>query len=272
MTTTRLSRPWAIAHRGARDEAPENTRSAFEQALIYPIDGIELDVQMSRDGELVIHHDETLVRRLDHISTSARLDHRCRVADVSFAQLNTLDWGGWYARAFAGEPLLTLDQVLAWFGGQTRLMIEIKSQVQDQRSGRVQEITKKVIGLLASPGVDVSADRIHLLSFDADVLSLAHELAPQWRYVLNLPEKNPDIIMGMPSRSWAHLWAVDAKISRLTPELAAWSRKRNLRVFTYTCNTPRQVNKALSLGVDAILSDKPGWLTRYLGRFDKESL
>ena len=264
MTTTSQHLPWAIAHRGARDEAPENTRSAFERALAYPIDGIELDVRMSSDGVLVIHHDETLGRRFFQTG-----DHR-RVAEMSFAQLNALDWGGWYDKAFDGESLATLDQVLTWFGRHTRLMIEIKSDPEERRSGRIRRITQMVIDVLDKAGVSHSANRIHLLSFDADVLSLAHELAPQWRYVFNLPEKDPNIVMGMPDGQLAHLWAVDVEISCLSPELVAWSKKRNLHIFTYTCNTPRQVDKALVLGVDAILSDKPGWLTRYLGRSDKE--
>lgn len=248
-------RPWCIAHRGARDEAPENTISAFNKALSYPIDGIELDVQLSADGAAVIYHDATL-----HRVTGRRF----AVAGRTEAQLAQIDWGRWFDPAYAGEPLNTLSKTLDQFGARSRLFIEIKSSRADRKAGRSDALTRLVVGLLNDLPQTVPKAHIHILSFDPQVLFLAWELAPQWRYVLNGPEKAAENIMTWPARRVARLWGVDERIDRLSPTLLQWARTRQLKVFTYTCNTPRQVKKALKLDVDGIISDRPGWLTGYL--------
>ncbi|MFZ1985871.1 MAG: glycerophosphodiester phosphodiesterase family protein [Desulfatitalea sp.] len=248
---------WCIAHRGARDEAPENTRSAFERALHYPIDGIELDVQMSSDGLCVIYHDATL-RRVAGL--------RQRVADLTAPQLAALDWGRWFHRDFSGEPLLTLEATLAAFAPRTRLLIEIKSSPAEQQSGHSAALTRAVIACLSGMPAGIPETNIHILSFDPQVLQLAHRLSPQWHCVLNLPEQNPDALMTSDPSALDGLWAVDGRIGRLSAPLVGWAKENGLRVFTYTCNGPRQVQKALRLGVDAILTDRPRWLTDCLKR------
>jgi glycerophosphoryl diester phosphodiesterase len=244
-------RPWLIAHRGAREQAPENTRTAFERALDYPIDGLELDVRMSADGTPVIFHDDSL-RRVT--------GRRERIEDLTFAQLEGLDWGGWFHPDFSGEPLLTLEQTLALFGGRTRLLIEIKSSAAQQRSGHAGRLARRVLELLAGMPAHVPADHISILSFDPDVLRLVAHLAPQWRCVLNVPELNPLRVLDLPREDIDRLWAVDVRIGRLSAPLSEWARDRGLRVLTYTCNTPSQVEKALGLKVDGILTDRPGWI------------
>ena len=245
--------PWLVAHRGARDEAPENTRSAFDRALAYPIDGIELDVQMSADGVPVIYHDATLWRIMRR---------RRRVAKMTAAQLAELDWGRWFHGDFAGEPLLTLEQTLSRFAPRTRLLIEIKAlpKVDNHR------LTHQVVAQLANLPHGTPPAHILVLCFDLAVLRLAHGLAPQWRYVYNVPGRQPETVMRLPDKEVDFLWAIDVPIGRLSRRLADWAADRNLRVCTYTCNTAAQVQKALGLGVDAILTDRPGWLTGYLGQ------
>jgi glycerophosphoryl diester phosphodiesterase len=203
----------------------------------------------------VIYHNATLYR----VS-----GHRRRVADQSFAALRSLDWGGWFDSGFSGEPLMRFNDVLKRFSPHTRLMIEIKAFDRERRSGHAYRLTEKVIDMLDAPEQGLSADRIFILSFDPKVLSLAHRLAPQWHYVLNLPQKEPGSIMALPEFKWDHLWAIDGMIQRLSAPLVCWAHARGLKMFTYTCNTPRQIKKALALGVDAVISDKPAWLTHFL--------
>ena len=245
--------PWCIAHRGARNEAPDNTRSAFRCALNYPIDGIELDVQMSADGVPVLYHDRTL-----HRVGGGR---RC-IADLTYAQLQQLDWGGWFHPDFSREPLMTLEQLMTLLHQSPRLLIEIKSHPGEQSSGHVQRLTEKVISVVTQPQYSDGQDRLLILSFDAEVLSLAHRLAPQYKKVLNLTGKEPYEV------AWDRdfLWAIDVHISKLTPPMVQKARSRDLQIMSYTCNGPRQVAKAMRLGIDAIITDRPGWLTQRLGR------
>lgn len=250
--------PWLVAHRGARDETPENTAAAFERALSYPIDGIELDVQMGSDRTLVIYHDWT----------TYRLNRkRTRLADLTRAQMAALDWGAWCDPTYAGTPMLTLDDTLRQFGPRTRLLVEIKSSEQDRRSGHSDRLTRQVVRALDNAAGLLSREQLYILSFDPDVLTLAYQLAPQWRYVWNVPENSPyKKLKGLDKGATAHLWAICIRIAVLDESLMQWAGERGLHCFTYTCNGPRQVQKALRLGVDAILTDRPGWLTGWLGK------
>ena len=199
-------RPWIVAHRGARDEAPENTRAALARALDYPIDGIELDVQLSADGVPVIHHDRTLLR-------VAR--RRWRVAGRTASELQQIDWGRWFGADFAGEPLLTLERTLALFAARTRLLIEVKTAPGQD----AERLTRTVLSHLAGLTPEVPRDHIHILCFDPRVLALAARLAPGWRYVFNVPGTHPGHVMALAPSHTDHLWAIDVPIGRLSGRL-----------------------------------------------------
>lgn len=252
----KINRPWCIAHRGARDESPENTRSAFQKALSYPIDGIEFDVQMTADGVPVVYHDRSL-RRVAGIGK--------RVSDISFSELQRFDWGRWFHPDYTGEPLLTLEEALVCLKDCRRVLVEIKSRLPEQASGHAYRLAEKVAGILSRPRHSEIRKRCFLLSFDNRVLEAAHQVAPEFRYVYNCPEQT-GLPLKLPSGADRYLWAVCVRVSRLTDSFVQRAKRRGLRIFTYTCNGPRQVRKAVRFNVDAVLSDRPGWLTRYLKR------
>ena len=97
-------KPLIYAHRGASAYAPENTMAAFYEAEKRGADGIELDVQMTKDGVLVVLHDEDVAR------TS---NGRGLAREMTLSQLRELDFGSWFGPAWAGEKIPTLWQVLA---------------------------------------------------------------------------------------------------------------------------------------------------------------
>ncbi len=243
--------PWCIAHRGARDEAPENTLTALRKALAYPVDGIEFDVQLSADGVPVLFHDRIL-RKVG--------GGNMRVSDLKTAELEKMDWGRWFHPDFTGEPLPTLEGALNLLERCPRMMIEIKTLPGDHDRGHAQRLTETVINIINRLDIKPYHDRIMILSFDQKVLWMAHQMAPRLRYVLNLPKNDPAGALN----NTGHLEAVDLKISKLTTPLADRIRSQGLGLFTYTCNGPRQVNKAIKLGVDAIITDRPRWLIDYL--------
>jgi glycerophosphoryl diester phosphodiesterase len=243
--------PWIIAHRGARDEAPENTGSALRRAAALPIDGVEFDVQMSADGVAVLFHDRTLMK------INRR---RSRIAELTQKDLMRIDWGGWFSADFTGEPLTTLGAALNILKNCPNICIEIKSDSADRKSGHAYRLTEQVVALLNRPEMQDTKARSLILSFDPEVLSAAHRLDDHLRYVLNLSEKNP---MGHEPET-RHLWAVGISISNLSTPMVQWAHSQDLRVFTYTCNRPRQVGKAVRAGVDGIITDKPAWLAHHL--------
>src|SRR5579872_1764811 len=110
--------PFTSAHRGDSAAAPENTLAALAAAWQAGATVAEIDVRMTRDGELVLMHDRTLDRTTDGHGP---------VSQHSLAELKALDAGKWFAPAFAGEPIPRLDQVLHWARGKIGLLVELKN-------------------------------------------------------------------------------------------------------------------------------------------------
>lgn len=106
-----------IAHRGASADAPENTLSAFREAIRQKADAIELDVQQTLDKKLVIMHDPWVSRTTNG---------RGLVKNKTLREIKTLDAGGWFSPRFTGERVPTLDEVFTAFGEQTNYVIELK--------------------------------------------------------------------------------------------------------------------------------------------------
>jgi len=242
--------PWIIAHRGAMAEAPENTAAAFERALDYPIDGIEFDVQLSRDGIPVIFHDSTLKK----INQSKK-----PIFAYSYQELCRMDWGAWFSVAFRGEPILTLDQVLLNYGTKTRLLVEVKSEGAKNLNASAAGLAELVPQQVQSLVPDECLHQVMIISFDPLIIARAAEFAPQLQYGRNLRanRENP--------RDWPDcLRAVSLPLRKMTQQFVNRCHERGLRVMTYSCNTLRQAEIALNMGVDVVMSDDPGRICRYL--------
>ena len=116
--------PLIIAHRGHRSAAPENTMSAFQGALAAGADGIELDVRLTRDSQLVVFHD----RQLDRTSNGHGLvDHH------TLADIRSLDVGSWFSHKFKGEAAPTLDQVFEALPHDYLINVEMKVVIKGMK-------------------------------------------------------------------------------------------------------------------------------------------
>ena len=106
-----------IAHRGASATHPENTLAAFDAALAEGCNGLELDLQLSRDGVPVVYHDRTLRK----VGGGTRAVHQAEWVEIA-----RLDAGGWLDRRYAGERVASLDHVLERYARRTRLLLHLK--------------------------------------------------------------------------------------------------------------------------------------------------
>jgi glycerophosphoryl diester phosphodiesterase len=226
-----------IAHRGASGRAPENTHAAFAAALDLGAEAIELDCQLSADGELVVIHDETLDRTTDG---------RGPVGDRSAAELARLDAGSWFAAEFRGERIPRLVDVLAQLRGHGTLNVEIKS------ARDLGVIEPKLAALVAA---EHATEWVVFSSFHPAGVRNMRAAAPWARLgVLCDQEPLPDglalaVELGaevlIPGRRW-----VDGRV------LAA-AHARGLAVWVWTVNEPGEMRRLIALGVDAIFSDYP---------------
>lgn len=145
-----VPRPRIVAHRGASAVAPENTLAAFRRAWQLGVEACELDVHVSKDGEVVVIHDATTKR-------TAGLDKP--VADQTLAELQALDAGSWKGGEYAGERIPTLAAVLATIPPGRSLFVEIKSGPE----------TAPAIAAVVKQARPSSAS-VLLQGFDADAL------------------------------------------------------------------------------------------------------
>jgi len=243
--------PWVIAHRGASAERPENTRAAFDLALKAGPEAIELDLQRARDGVPVVWHDRTLRK--------AGLPRR-RVAGLTRAELSALDAGGWFGPAFAGERIPTLEAVLDGYGGRLDLMLEIKLRGGRRSAAGHRALARDVAARVAGRGL---TDRTFLLCFGLEVLEAARERVPEARCVWNL-DAAPRLTAAL-KRRIAPLAALCLNVRALTPAFVDRVHGLGKPVLTFTCDTPRDVARALAAGADGIITDRPAWLRDRLG-------
>jgi glycerophosphoryl diester phosphodiesterase len=243
--------PRVIAHRGASWRCPENTLSAFDEGLAEGADGIELDLQLTRDGVPVVFHDD----RLDKLGRPA-----ARIADLSLAELAALDAGAWFDSAFAGEPVPTLGQVLSRYGGRTELCLEIKPEGGRAAAARDAELLRQTLGLVQASG---AAARCYLLCFDAGVLVQAHALAPQLRTVLNAQSPSGALaeIPGLPG-----LFAVDVDVRRLKAGDGDRLRSGGSHLMSYTCDSEEELLRCLAEGVEYVITNRPARSRDFLAR------
>lgn len=156
---TQRARTRVVAHRGLSGVCPENTLPAFAAALALGVDEIELDLWASRDGELVVCHDESV----DRTSNGRGL-----IRDLDWAAIRALDAGAWHDPAWTGVPFCRLEEVLDLCGGRTMLNIHVKEAGAD---GLVVRRTRELAvarGLL---------NNVYLAG-DRDVLACARRIAP----------------------------------------------------------------------------------------------
>jgi glycerophosphoryl diester phosphodiesterase len=236
-----------IAHRGASRDCPENTLAAFEEALRQGADGIELDVQLARDGVPVVYHDRTLVRAGGG---------RRGVARLTLDELAALDAGSWFDERFRGQPIPALEEVLVRFGRRTTLLLELKARGGRRAAGRHAELARSAATLVRGTNAGAS---VIFLCFDFDVLETCAEHAPEVRRALNL--KPPRRLRGALAGRLQTLHALSADVRSLTPEFGRAVAEAGRELLVYTCNTERSVRAALAAGATGMMSDRPGWLS-----------
>ena len=226
-----------IAHRGASAYAPENTRAAFERAIAMGADMIETDVQLTRDGELVLIHDAMVDR------TS---DGQGPVADHTLAELRALDVGAWFDPAFAGERIVTLDELIDEFLPRIPACLEIKDPLA----------TDALLDAIGRRGI---GDRIQVTSFSWSALSRAATRRPDLVYGFLTPTLHADIIRRCAARGFAQ---VCAPARALTVGLVDAAHAAGLRVRAWGVRERGDVERVIASGADGATVDWPDWLTQ----------
>ncbi|MFD6972065.1 glycerophosphodiester phosphodiesterase [Streptomyces sp. NPDC059979] len=170
-----LGSPVVYAHRGASAYAPENTLEAVDLAMRLGFDWVENDVQRTKDGELVVIHDDTLARTTD-VEQLFPDRKPWRVQDFTAAEIAQLDAGSWFSEEYAGAFVPTLREYLDRVQrNQQRLLLEIK---KPELYPGIEEQTLKVLGEAGWLDERHVTQRLVVQSFSADCVRIVHRLRP----------------------------------------------------------------------------------------------
>lgn len=239
--------PQVFAHRGAKSVAPENTLPAFQKALEMGVDGIELDVQCTRDGEMVVIHDFDVAHTTNGTG---------KVADFTHAEITRLDAGSHFGGCFAGTPIPTLAQVFDLVGDRCMVNIEIKSIALDG-GPEVEAVVKFIQSRRLHEQVIVS-------SFNPVSLIAMRWHDPKIALGLLYSEELPIFLR----RAWlGPLIAPEAlhpHYKMIDAEYIHWAHRQGHYVNTWTVNDLAEAKRLADFGVDTIISDVPDVLMRGL--------
>jgi glycerophosphoryl diester phosphodiesterase len=241
--------PQIFAHRGARVVAPENTLPAFQKALDMQVDGIELDVHCSKDGQLVVIHDFTVNK-----TTNAK----GKISDFTAAELADLDAGSHLSAEFAGIGVPTLDQVFDLVGNRCRVNVEIKSE--DPLGGNQVE---PLIAMLQKRNL---YDQVIVSSFNPITLIKMRWTDPKIRLGLLYEKELPPHLRQAWFTPLMQPEALHPYYKLIDEKLMAWAKSKGCAVNTWTVNDVGEAKQLAALGVDVIMSDVPDVIMAALAR------
>lgn len=235
-----LPQPVLFAHRGASAHAPENTIAAFELALDQQADAIELDVKLSSDGVVIVHHDQTVERTTDGTG---------RIRDLTLADLKTLDAGSFFSEKFKGEKIPTLEEVFEAVGKRTLINIELTNYKTPNDS-----LVEMVCMLVKRHQMQ---KRVIFSSFLASNLSKAGSYLPGVpRGLLAL-----NGFLGSWARSFGFVFgkyqALHPYLKDTTQQQVSRVHRLNRRIHVWTVNEPEDMRQLFNWGVDGIFTDDP---------------
>ncbi|MDF2854477.1 MAG: hypothetical protein K0Q87_328 [Neobacillus sp.] len=224
-----------FAHRGYTASSSENTMSAFIEAEEVGVDGLELDVQLTKDGEIVVIHDEKVNRTTDGSGY---------VKDFLFKDIRKLNAGKQCGKR---DPIPALNEVLDWMqSNQLICNIELKNDRFPYKG-----MEERVIQLVQNYGL---TDRIIISSFNHYSVVYSYQLAPD---IETAPLFNERIFM-----PWVYAQSIKAKgihpkYSRITDKIIKTTMENGIAVRPYTVNKDVDLHRLLNINCSAIITDEP---------------
>jgi len=231
--------PFIVAHRGGSALAPENTLAAIRGAVRLGADAVEVDVLPSRDGRLMVHHDEHLTRTAGVSGAVWELDRH---------DLQQLDVGRWFGAAFAGERIPTLEEVAAELPARMRLVADFKHGEE-----RFPGLARRVADFARALG----PSRLSVLSiqhsFAAAVAEAAPGVLPLFTYRTPLPsDEELQRLRDLPAGA-----GLAASMRALSAGMLVAAAEAGRAVYVFTPNTESELRVALGLGADGVITDRP---------------
>ncbi len=234
-----------VAHRGAAGYAPENTIAGFDLAVDMKSDYIEIDVQRSKDGELVVIHDTTVDRTTDGTG---------KVGELTFEQLKSLDAGSWKGEQFAGETIPTFEEVLERYHGKVGILIELKAP--ELYPG----IEKEVAEALEKRNLDKPQnEKIIIQSFNFESMKKMDQLLPQVPIGVLTYHRADTTPEALQEFSTYAEW-FNPSYGIVSEELVDEVHSLDMQIGSWTVRSQEAADFLFEMKVDAIITDYPDYV------------
>ncbi|KON85439.1 glycerophosphodiester phosphodiesterase [Sporosarcina globispora] len=234
-----------IAHRGATGYAPENTIAGFDLAVDMKADYIEIDVQRSKDGELVVIHDTTVDRTTDGTG---------KVGDLTFDYLRSLDAGSWKGEQFAGESIPTFEEILDRYHGKVGILIELKAP--ELYPG----MEKQVADALKARNLDnPQNEKIIIQSFNFESMKKMDQLLPKVPIGV-LTSNRADTTAEALQEFSAYADWFNPSYGIVTEELVNQVHSHGMQIGSWTVRSQEAADFLFEMKVDAIITDYPDYV------------
>jgi glycerophosphoryl diester phosphodiesterase len=230
-----------IAHRGSSKAAPENSLAAFRLAADQKTDYVELDVQESADGEILVVHDSDLMKAAGD---------PMKIWQTDAARIRSIDIGSRVGTQFAAERVPTLAEALAVCKGRCKVVVELKQYGHDVR------LEEKVVEIVEAAGM---ADDCVFMSLDHGMVRKMKELRPGWRTGVLAAKALGDL-----TRLGADFVAVEKKM--VTHLFVRHAHRAGQEVYPWTVDDPAWMFTLMSRGVDGLITNRPDLARQVIAR------
>ena len=221
-----------IAHRGASNEAPENTMAAIQQAIKDEADWVEIDVQETVDDHIIVFHDSDFMKLAKN---------PLKIWDATLADVEAIDIGSWFDPKFSDQRAPTLRDVLKACKGKIRVLIELKYYGHDV------DLENRVAQIVEEEGM---VDQIELMSLKLEAVTKMKKLRPTWRVGLLM-----SVATGNLKASEADFLAINGAF--VDRDLIKKAHQRQQDVLVWTVNDAASMSTMIGMGVDGLITDKP---------------
>ncbi|WP_077299577.1 glycerophosphodiester phosphodiesterase [Virgibacillus pantothenticus] len=231
-------KPTIYAHRGASSYAPENTMAAFQLADQMQAEGIETDVQLTKDQIPVLIHDEHVKRTTNSIGY---------IKDFTYRELCQLDAGSWFSPKFTGTPIPTLEEFLTWIKPKPLyLNIELKNNKVEYNH------MEAIVYEYLSTHQLMNRTTISTFNANSVVRLAAYKETAEIAFLTSRRYRHPVHVAKELGANALHL-----KYKRITPKIVAAANKHKMKLRLYTINRPAHLIRSIQYGVDGIFTDVP---------------
>ncbi len=241
------------AHRGAAGLAPENTLGAFRMAIELGADATEMDLQATKDGGVVVIHDDTVDRTTDGHG---------RIGDLTLAEIKRLDAGAKFSPGFRGERVPTLRDVidLVKTSGKERFRLNLEMKFAEGREGQPADLEERVLAVLRETGF---TNRVIVQSFHHPSAAKMKTLAPDIPCGLLVGQRRQPVDPVATVRGYGVDYYAP-HYSLVTSELLSALHRADIPVVTWTVNDPAEMRRLIAMGLGALPGD--GMISDYPDR------